>query len=146
VLAAFARYNLRGIFAGHIHREDITRFNGLTQVAVNAVLNAPVYYWAEQVVTAGGIDAFQVSRVMVAADGAQAETPLATVPLAVHGPGRPRPREVRTGQVAGGSLPVTVITGPDAAPQRVGVRPYPQPVVGGTYPLPWHRLSRQQDR
>jgi outer membrane protein assembly factor BamB/3',5'-cyclic AMP phosphodiesterase CpdA len=143
VLAAFARYNLRGIFAGHIHREDITRFNGLTQVAVNAVLNGPVYYWAERAVTAGGVDAFQVSRVVVAADGTQTQTPLATVPLAGPGPGRPRPREVRTGQVSGGSLPVTVITGPHATPQQVGVHPYPQPVFGGTCALPWQPLARQ---
>ena len=121
VLAAFARHHLRGIFAGHIHREDITQFNGLTQVAVNAVLNAPVFYWVEQAI---GAFTFQVSRVLVATGGTQTQTPLATMPLAGQRPGRAqRPREVRTGPVAGGSLPVTVITGPDASPQQVGVHP-----------------------
>ena len=39
-----------------------------------------------------------------------------------------------------------MITGPDASPQQVGVHPYPQPVFGGTFAVPWQPLAGPQDQ
>jgi outer membrane protein assembly factor BamB len=91
-----AGYDVRGIFAGHVHREEVSRINGLTQVTLRAVLNEPVFYWAE----AGqqeGASVLEVFRVTVAADGTQAREAVATVPLSGGGLGRMR----RTGGPSG---------------------------------------------
>ncbi|WP_203923477.1 outer membrane protein assembly factor BamB family protein [Rugosimonospora africana] len=147
VLDHFAGYNLRGIFAGHIHREDISHFNGLTQVAMNAVLNAPVYYWVEKSTDGGGMPVLQVSRVSVAADGTQTEVPLSTMPLTGTGQGRAqRPRQVLLGRVGAGVLPVTVRLTPDAGSPQVGVQPYPQAVFGGSSAPAYQALTADGDR
>ena len=41
LLDLMAQYDVRGIFAGHIHREEVTRFNELTQVTLAPVLASP---------------------------------------------------------------------------------------------------------
>ncbi|MGW4485647.1 outer membrane protein assembly factor BamB family protein [Amycolatopsis sp. NPDC004368] len=144
VLDVLAEHNLRGVIAGHVHREDVTRFNGLTQVTLNAVLNGPTYYWAEKTVDAHGTAVLDVRRVTVAADGTDTEAPFATIPLTGGGQGREqRPRYVHAGKVSGGSLPVEVRA---SATQQVGVQPYPQAVFGGTSPAAWQPLSGAKDR
>jgi outer membrane protein assembly factor BamB len=96
LLDLIAGYDVRGIFAGHVHREEVSRVDGLMQVTLRAVLNEPVFYWAE----AGwgeGASVLEVSRVTVAADGTQAREEVATVPLSRGGLGRVR----RTGGPGG---------------------------------------------
>ena len=65
LLELVARHDVRVLVAGHVHRETVTRLGGLVQVTLQAVLNEPVFYWAEL----GGGPALEVSRVTVAADG-----------------------------------------------------------------------------
>ncbi|TNC21011.1 outer membrane protein assembly factor BamB family protein [Amycolatopsis alkalitolerans] len=139
-LDLLARYGVRGLFVGHIHREDIARFNGLTQVGLKAVLNGPVYYWAQP--AGDGSPVLEVTRVTVRADGTDLEEPYATMPLAGTGPGVPqRPTDVRLGKVSGGALPVAVATRPDATPVSVSVQPYPQTIFGGTRTPVWQPLA-----
>ena len=38
---------LLGLFAGHIHREIVTRRHGPTQVTLKAFADGPSCYWAE---------------------------------------------------------------------------------------------------
>jgi len=73
-----ARHGVRGIFAGHVHREEVSRVGGLTQVTLRAVLGEPVFYLAE---ADRGEGALKVCRVTVAADGAQTRVAVATIPL-----------------------------------------------------------------
>ena len=128
-------YDVRGIFAGHIHREEVTRFNELTQVTLAPVLDSPVFYWAEKAPGPDGAPVLAVSRVMVAADGTQARWPVATVPLSGC---RSRARHrVIVGVAAGGRLPVTVLAEPAAEVSRVSVSTYPQVLAGGD----WHDLD-----
>ena len=77
LLDLVARHDVRVLVAGHVHRETVTRLDGLVQVTLQAVLKEPVFYWAEL----GGGPALEVSRVTVAADGTRAGSPVATVPL-----------------------------------------------------------------
>ena len=77
LLELIARHDVRVLVAGHVHRETVTRLDGLVQVTLQAVLKEPVFYWAEL----GDGPALAVSRVTVAADGTRAGSPVATVPL-----------------------------------------------------------------
>ncbi|MGH3176939.1 MAG: metallophosphoesterase, partial [Streptosporangiaceae bacterium] len=101
LLELVARHDVRVLVAGHVHRETVTRLDGPVQVTLQAVLKEPVFYWTEL----GDGPALLVSRVTVAADGTQAGSPVATVPLTgpLTGP-RPRHRP-RRGTAAGAGLP-----------------------------------------
>jgi outer membrane protein assembly factor BamB len=82
-----AGHGVRGIFAGHVHREEVTGSHGLTQVTLEAVVNGAVYYWAEQASAGDGRPVLQISRVTVAADGTQARSPTADILLVGDGHG-----------------------------------------------------------
>jgi outer membrane protein assembly factor BamB len=96
LLDLIAGHDVRGILAGHVHRETVTQLDGLIQLTLKAILAEPVFYWAEP--TGDGRQALTVSRVTVADDGTQDRSPVAVVPLSGHRPARP-PR-IRTGAVA----------------------------------------------
>jgi len=87
LLDLIAGRDVRGLVAGHIHRETVTQLDGLTQLTLKAVLDEPVFYWAEP--TREGSPALGVSRVTVADDGTQASWPVTVVPLSGHRPARP---------------------------------------------------------
>jgi outer membrane protein assembly factor BamB/3',5'-cyclic AMP phosphodiesterase CpdA len=124
-------YDVRGIFAGHIHREEVTRFNDLTQVTLAPVVDSPVFYWAEKVPGRDGAPVLVVSRVTVGADGPQAALPVATVPLSRC---RPRSRyRVIMGVASGGRLPVTVLAESATQVQGVSASTYPHVLAGGDW-------------
>lgn len=77
LLELIARHDVRGIFAGHVHRETVTRFNGLTQVTLQGVLDGPVGYWAERAVAGDGRAVLTISRVTPE----EPRCPVAMIPL-----------------------------------------------------------------
>ncbi len=88
-----ARHDVRGLIAGHVHRETVTPLDGLTQVTLRAVKDEAVFYWAD---LADG-PALAISRMTVTGDGTRLSgpaiaVPVVTVPLAGR---RPRPRRIR---------------------------------------------------
>ena len=95
LLELIARHDVRVLIAGHVHRDTVTRLDGLVQVTLQAVLKEPVFYWAEL----GEGPALTVSRVTVAPDGTTAGSLVATVPLTGPLAGHRRPRG------AAGSVP-----------------------------------------
>jgi len=101
LLDLLADHGVRGILAGHIHREEVIRSHGLTQVTLLAVVNGPVYYWAEQASAGDGRPVLEICRVTVAADGTQARSPAADIPLFGDGHGGHR---ARVGRVRGPRL------------------------------------------
>ena len=95
LLDLIAAHDVRGIFAGHVHREEVSGIGGLTQVTLRAVLDEPVFYWAE----AGrreDVPVLEVSRVTAAADGIRDRVPVVVVPLSGDGV-RPVGRTGRSG-------------------------------------------------
>src|SRR5436305_15124252 len=68
LLELMACHDVRGLFAGHVHRETVTQLDGLTQLTLRAVRDEAVFYVAD--LTAG--PALAVSRVTVSGDGALA--------------------------------------------------------------------------
>jgi outer membrane protein assembly factor BamB len=104
LLEMLARHDVRGIVVGHVHHETVTRLGRLTQVTLRAVLTEPVFYWADADPSAPG-PALAVSRVTVAADGTQARSPVATIPLAGRRPGLPLRLAAAVGAAVGAALP-----------------------------------------
>ena len=100
LLELIARHDVRLLVAGHVHRETVTLLDGLVQLTLQAVLKEPVFYWAEL----GDGPALLVSRVTMAADGTQAGSPVAAVPLAGPLTG-PRPGHRPRGGATGAGLP-----------------------------------------
>lgn len=74
------RFNVRVVFAGHIHKTVVSRFNGVTEVTGKAVKNAPSYFWVERVKDAAG-HRLEVAEVTVPTDGEPVAEPLVTIPL-----------------------------------------------------------------
>lgn len=148
-LRLIAGRGVRAIFAGHIHRGRVWYANGLTQVAVGAVKDGPVYSWAEVSVGSGGAWAIRVSRVgRAAGDWRLRRRRVATVWLAGGGArgvgpgGALRPRAIQLGAVGGGQLPVAAEPAGPAAPRSVRVGVYPQAVFAGTHKNHWFSLAR----
>jgi outer membrane protein assembly factor BamB/3',5'-cyclic AMP phosphodiesterase CpdA len=136
LLDLMAQYDVRGIFAGHIHREEVTRFNELTQVTLAPVLASPVFYWAEKTPDPEHeTPVLVVSRVTLAADGTPVSLPVATVPLSRRS-ARARHRVI-IGVASGGRLPVTVLADPAGQVRGVSASTYPQVLSGGD----WHDLG-----
>ena len=97
LLELIVRHDVRVLVAGHVHRETVTRLDGLVQVTLEAVLKEPVFYWAE----AGDGPGLSISRVTVAADGTRAGSPVATVPLTGARPGHRPSRGAARGRPGG---------------------------------------------
>jgi outer membrane protein assembly factor BamB len=114
LLELIAGYDVRGILAGHVHRETVARLDGLTQVTLKAVRNDPVFYWAD--LAGDGSPALTVSRVTVAEDRTQASSPVATVPLSGHRPAR-RHQILAGADAPGLRLPVQAGTAERPRPQ-----------------------------
>jgi outer membrane protein assembly factor BamB len=100
LLELIARHDVRVLVAGHVHSETVTRLDGPVQVTLQAVLKEPVFYWAEL----GDGPALTVGRVTVTADGTQAGSPVAAVPLTGPRTG-PRPGHHRPLGAASAGLP-----------------------------------------
>lgn len=137
-------YPVRLMFSGHIHRREVSQFNGVTHLVGNALLKAPVYYWAEQVSGEDG-DQLAISEVRVPASGESVEELIAYAPLGPVGPGETfGPLKL---SVSGGREEITVkaVAVPRGGrprsqwPSTIKARVYPQ----GIEPPAWTTLERR---
>ncbi|MVA75258.1 PQQ-binding-like beta-propeller repeat protein [Auraticoccus sp. F435] len=140
--SAIEPFDVRGVFAGHIHREEVSRINGLTQVTGLPTKGNPFYYRVERVAGERG-SVLEVTHVTVPADpAAPVQTrPFTTIPLAAPpaGLGPLQPRVRSTGERF--SLTVPALRGV----AEVSAKVYPQGVFGGTdstVPTPLTRRGR----
>lgn len=133
-------YNVRAVFAGHIHNEQVHRFNGITQLAVNGSLGAPLYYWLEREVRPGG-PVLKVTEVRRGPDDDVMVREVTTIPLG--GPriaGHERPQAIEL-EPAGASLAVSVRLRPPAAGSIVEAQLYPQHTYAVKNPGQWRVLE-----
>ena len=136
---------VRAVFAGHIHREQVVRTNGFTQVAAEAVKDGAFYYWVERAVDAGHA-LLRVWAVAVAADGTDTRRELVTVPLGRDDEARGlRPARIDVGTPANGAVPVTVRLDRPGGAAAAKAQVYPQHVFGGGTPGTWTDLTRSGD-
>ncbi|GAA2756799.1 PQQ-binding-like beta-propeller repeat protein [Actinopolymorpha rutila] len=132
---------VRAIFAGHIHREQVVRTNGLTQVAANAVKNGAFYYWVDRVAEAGH-SVLRVAAVAVAADGTETRRDLTTIPLEEDRTTRQlRPVRIDVGAPSGGRVRVDVRV-PSTGSTGTQAQVYPQQIFGGGSAGTWADLTR----
>jgi outer membrane protein assembly factor BamB len=135
LLDLIAGYDVRGIFAGHVHREEVSRVGGVTQVTMRAVLDAPVFYWAEAD-RREGASALEVSRVTVAADGTQERVAVTTIPLSGDGAGTVLHTDGSGGRDAPDGTEVASASGGRDAPDgRDGTGGSADPVPGWRFRL-----------
>ena len=151
LLELIAGHDVRGIFAGHVHRETVTRLDGLTQVTLKAVRDDPVFYWADLAGTAPGAggqprhrgrrpDTGQLAGghgAVVgpppgasASDPAGADAPGFRLPVQAGTAELPRPQwrlrltgSVQGGIAVAGTVLVAASTGGDVAAFRVAASP-----------------------
>ncbi len=131
---------VRAVFAGHIHREQVVRTNGFTQVAAEAAKDGAYYYWVERQADAGH-PVLRVWSVTVAADGTDTRRELSTIPLGGDGTDELRPVRIDVGAPADEAVPVTVRLDPDTTAARVQAQVYPQHVFGGATAGTWVDLA-----
>ncbi|MFK4806992.1 PQQ-binding-like beta-propeller repeat protein [Microbacterium sp. ZW CA_36] len=138
LLRTIAPFDVRGIFAGHIHRSEIDRFNGLTQVASVATRSGPFYLRVTARDSPQG-RVLAVEQVSLGATDADAPTvaPLTEIPLEAP-PGGAEP--IRSGvRVREGAIDLTAVAGRDAV--AVDVRVHPQSVFGTVDDGVWTALA-----
>ncbi|WP_020575660.1 PQQ-binding-like beta-propeller repeat protein [Actinopolymorpha alba] len=134
-----AELPVRAVFAGHIHRDQIVRTNGFTQVAGQAVKNGAYYYWVERG-TDAGLSVLRVWAVSVAADGTETRREIVAIPLA-GGSKDVRPVRIDVGTPANGAVRVDVRLNSSAAGAAVRTQAYPQQVFGGGSAGSWVDLA-----
>ncbi|MGX7675787.1 outer membrane protein assembly factor BamB family protein [Plantactinospora sp. DSM 117369] len=140
LLAEFDRYNVRAVFAGHVHAEQVQRFNGVTQLAVDDTRGTPIYYWVERTAEPDG-PVLRVSAVQRGADGNAQSRPVLDIPLA--GPrmaAEQRPRAISLAP-AGAALGVSVRLSRHAQPASVQAQLYPQHTYGLKDAGQWQEMS-----
>lgn len=136
-LDRIAGHRVRAIFAGHIHRQQVAAFNGLTQVAMRNTYAVPSFYWVERTADGSRLD---VTEVAVPVTGSPTSTPVATIPLGRTGPGEalePKHATVHTTQQS-----ITVSAAFKTAPAQVLAQVYPQNVFSGSNAGTWVPLAR----
>lgn len=137
-----AHLPVRAVFAGHIHREQVVRTNGFTQLAGPAVRNGANYYWVERDDDARHA-VLRVWMVSVEADGSESRREVTTVPLTGHH----EDRHLRPVRIDVGAAPttdkveVTVRLRGSSPATSVRAQVYPQHVFGGGDAGSWVDLT-----
>ena len=132
LLDAIAGTEVRAVFAGHIHREEVAVQDGATLITLPAVLNTAAYHWARRTG-----DALVVERAQLTA-GAWQVTPVAEVPLG----GRAARSPVRRVAFRDGGVAVRLAH--DAAPAAVRARIQPEAIFGGRSNAGWVELAGER--
>lgn len=139
-LARIGGQRVRALFAGHIHRQQVDAFNGLTQVAMKNTFAGPNFYWVER--SPDGLT-LAVTQITVPPTGTPTSTPVTTIPLGSAGPGEALEPRKATADAARGTI--TVSSTFSTAPAQVIAQVYPQGVFGGTSAGTWVPLSSGPD-
>lgn len=136
LLETIAPFRVRGIFAGHIHKEEVTQFNGLTEFAGVATKDGPSYYLVQRRQTPDG-PVLNVTNVTLAEepDAPATRRPAGVIPLGPQGPGS------GVGPLSVGvdtrhdQFVLSVAAGSKAT--QVSAQVYPQGVFGGADAGTW---------
>ncbi len=139
------RHDVRVIFAGHVHAEAVRPMNGLVEVTLKAVKDAPHYYWAERTYDEAGQPRLEITRVDLLAGGETRTTVVVTVALAGEGPGAPvEPSQVKVDD-AGTTFAVTAAFG-RTTPVAVRAQVLPETGYSGNIVTPYTELARTGHR
>ncbi|MER7416337.1 PQQ-binding-like beta-propeller repeat protein [Micromonospora peucetia] len=140
LLELLDRYNVRAVFAGHVHAEQVQRFNGVTQLAVDDTRGSAIYYWVQRTVGPDG-QVLKVTAVQRGADGSAESREVLDIP--VSGPRTAiaqRPQAVSL-DPAGAALGVSVRLAPHVRAANVKAQLYPQHTYGLKDAGQWRNLA-----
>ncbi|MEU2664432.1 PQQ-binding-like beta-propeller repeat protein [Micromonospora sp. NPDC007220] len=140
LLRLLDRYDVRAMFAGHVHAEQVQRFNGVTQLAVDDTRGSAIYYWVQRTDGPDG-EVLKVTAVQRAADGSAESRAVLDIPIA--GPrtaAAQRPQAISL-DPAGAALAVSVRLAPHARTANVKAQLYPQHTYGLKDDGQWRNLA-----
>ncbi|SCL65061.1 PQQ-binding-like beta-propeller repeat protein [Micromonospora peucetia] len=140
LLELLDRYNVRAVFAGHVHAEQVQRFNGVTQLAVDDTRGSAIYYWVQRTAGPDG-QVLKVTAVQRGADGSAESRSVLDIP--VSGPRTAiaqRPQAVSL-DPAGAALAVSVRLAPHVRAANVKAQLYPQHTYGLKDAGQWRNLA-----
>ncbi|MBV7504395.1 PQQ-binding-like beta-propeller repeat protein [Bacillus sp. sid0103] len=75
------RYNVRAVFTGHIHREEVWKQNGMTLIALPAAKDRAVYHWVEKKTASNGSPLLAVYHAEFTNSANSEKTLLVEIPL-----------------------------------------------------------------
>ncbi|HEY6740168.1 MAG TPA: PQQ-binding-like beta-propeller repeat protein [Actinopolymorphaceae bacterium] len=136
ILEALSGTSVRAVFAGHIHRLEVQRFDGFTQVAADDAKDGRVYYWVEEIDAA-----LRVEEVRLADDGSALRRDVTEIPLRPNADRFLRPTTVELAPRAG-TVEVDVRLHPRADAVAVKAQVYPQHVFGAGNAGDWVDLRQ----
>lgn len=123
-LSLIGDFDVRAIFAGHIHKTTVAQFNGITEVTGKATKNEPSYFWVQRIKDSSG-HRMEVTEVLVSADGGEpVEELLVTIPLDKQSSGGELSSLSASTDVNGTTLAVTASL--DEQAEEVTTRLYPR--------------------
>jgi outer membrane protein assembly factor BamB len=125
------------VFAGHIHRLQLNRQNGVAMIALPGILNLPAYHWVR--VDRGVLSVSQAERT----GAGWTTTSVADIPLRRAGRAPEAPRGARLEPASDRSqVAIEVRLGTDARPSSVRARVWPERTWGGSDGTGWVDLVR----
>ncbi|WP_433387337.1 PQQ-binding-like beta-propeller repeat protein [Micromonospora sp. KLBMP9576] len=140
LLELLDRYDVRAVFAGHVHAEQVQRFNGVTQLAVDDTRGSAIYYWVQRTAGPDG-QVLKVTAVQRGADGSAESRSVLDIPIS--GPRTAiaqRPQAVSL-DPAGAGLGVSVRLAPHVRAANVKAQLYPQHTYGLKDDGQWRNLA-----
>lgn len=143
-LRAVEGFDVRAVVAGHIHRQEVMRVNGITSVTLPGILNTAAYHWVTPVTGADGAPALAITLAQRGAAGWQ-ETPVVEIPVEGERRALRRAPKLRT-EVAGDRSSVEVVADlhPAQDADAAGARFVPESVFGGRSSAGWTALAPEQ--
>ncbi|MGI8513339.1 MAG: metallophosphoesterase, partial [Solirubrobacteraceae bacterium] len=143
-LRAVEGFDVRAVVAGHIHRQEVMRVNGITSVTLPGILNTAAYHWVTPVTGADGADALAITLAQRGAAGWQ-ETPVVEIPVEGERRALRRAPKLRT-EVAGDRSSVEVVADlhPAQDADAARARFVPESVFGGRSSAGWTALAPEQ--
>jgi len=141
-------YNVRAVVAGHIHREEVVRQNGMTVITLPAIRNSAVYDWVDFGEGPGvprSLTFYRAERNRTT--GVWSEVLTAEVPLAGRRPAEDeRPQKISFDPDDGSTARLAVRMSPRSRAAGVSYRFWPEYTWAGKNSEGWAEATRSGDR
>ncbi len=137
------RYNVRAVFTGHIHREEVWKQNGMTLISLPAAKDRAVYHWVEKKNDANGSPLLAIYHAEITGSTPSSKTLLVEIPLDGVKPAQfEKPKLVHfTGpKDASGTGSFHVELSPKSSVQSVQYQFWPENTYAGKNPGDWQDL------
>lgn len=132
-------YNVRALFAGHVHYESVRHQNGMAVISMPAILEEPSYHWVKKETSKDGTEMLRVSHVN---SETSEERSLVEVPLSGPVPSEDVKPDHVTAKQIGDEVRVRVGLPPNSHVADVQCQWWPEEVYAWGTSGDWKSLSR----